>query len=372
MHFYNCECGAHHQENVCPKCRAHNAEVAPPIPKRGRPGAKLEKIVPKFFSKNGCGCKSYARKMDAWGVDGCEKRFDEIVAHLVSQASKKRVVKYFGAVNRAIASLWLTQAITRAKEPANAVDDNGDWFVAITTAPRTGCTLLESIDSIRRAGWEPTIFAEPGSTATNCETITNETKKGVWHNWLSSARYAIDNTSAKLILTVQDDSLFHPDSRAFAESILWPSNDAGFVSLYTPKHYSSNKNGTPKKPGVNRINTRSLWGACAMVWHRDVLASVINHRIAANWVGARPKSGNMKVIEKRKQDPWRIANSDTAIGRIVSDLGKTMWFVDPSPVQHIATHSTISHGGNKGRRNCLRCADHSKPLTDQIPLRGDA
>ncbi|MCR9201202.1 MAG: hypothetical protein NXI04_21385 [Planctomycetaceae bacterium] len=44
-----------------------------------------------------------------------------------------------------------------------------------------------------------------------------------------------------------------------------------------------------------------------------------------------------------------------------------MYFVDPSPVSHVAVHSTIGHGGNKGRRNCYRCADHDSPLADQVP-----
>ena len=45
-----------------------------------------------------------------------------------------------------------------------------------------------------------------------------------------------------------------------------------------------------------------------------------------------------------------------------------MFFVDPSPVQHIAEMSTISHGDNTGRRNCLRCAPWDKPLTEQVSL----
>jgi len=49
-------------------------------------------------------------------------------------------------------------------------------------------------------------------------------------------------------------------------------------------------------------------------------------------------------------------------------MGKSMWFMDPSPVQHIAEHSAMGHGGNKGRRNCGRCAKFSTPLKDQVPF----
>jgi hypothetical protein len=61
-----------------------------------------------------------------------------------------------------------------------------------------------------------------------------------------------------------------------------------------------------------------------------------------------------------------VQNSDTAIGKILNRMRRPMYFVDPSPVQHIATHSAIGHGGNDGRRNAIRIADHAQPLWDQV------
>jgi hypothetical protein len=239
-----------------------------------------------------------------------------------------------------------------------------DWFVAVTTAPRKDCTLLQCLESIANCGWSPVVFAEPGSTPTDHETITNPQRLGVWHNWLASCRAGVAS-GADYVLTVQDDSLFHPDSREFIESIQWPER-AAFVSLYTPKHYTIAKNKALRPCGVRRVQTRSLWGACALVWRREVLASVIDHRIAKLWAGARPKSGNKAVMQRRRDNPHTIANSDTAIGKICNAMGLGMWFVDPSPVSHIAKHSTIGHGGNDGRRNAYRIADHSLPLSYQV------
>jgi hypothetical protein len=220
---------------------------------------------------------------------------------------------------------------------------------------------------MRIAGFDPVIFAEPGSTAVDCETIANPQRLGVWHNWLASCYSALSH-DGDYILTAQDDSLFHPDSREFIESIKWPSN-AAFVSLYTPKHYSIYRNKKPRPTGINRIVTRSLWGACALVWRPDVLRRVIGSDIAKRWAGARPASGNMAVLDRRRENPETIANSDTAIGKIANDLGLCMYFVDPSPVSHIARYSTIGHGGNDGRRNAYRIADHSLPLSYQVPGR---
>ncbi|WP_146675291.1 hypothetical protein [Pirellula sp. SH-Sr6A] len=165
-------------------------------------------------------------------------------------------------------------------------------------------------------------------------------------------------------MTVQDDSLFHPDSGSFIDRLEFPSN-AAFVSFYTPKHYSIIK-GQEKTTGVNRIRTRSLWGACALLWTRTTLSQVVSHPRANTWIGAKPKSGNPAVYQNRKENPHLIANSDTAIGMIINKIGLAMYFVDPSPVQHIAEHSTISHGGNGGRRNCWRCADFERPLWEQV------
>lgn len=246
------------------------------------------------------------------------------------------------------------------------------WVVAVTTAPRKDCTLNLCIESLRNCGWEPIIFAEPDSTPTVLQTIHNEHKLGVWHNWLSSVRFCLNNTSADVIMTVQDDMLFHPDSKKFAEKILWPAEDVGFVSLYTPQHYSFKAHQTVemRDPGVNRIITRSLWGACALIFPRKILEEVLEHPITNKWLGAsiRTKSKTQEIMIRRKNNPSLIANSDTAIGKIMNAMGKTMWFVDPSPTSHIAEFSTIGHGGNDGKRNAYRLADFDKPLEDQVPL----
>lgn len=242
-----------------------------------------------------------------------------------------------------------------------------EWAVAVTTAPRHPCTLQASIDSLRLCGWEPTVFAEPGATIVDCTTHWNATRRGVWHNWLASCRWAI-STGADWILTSQDDALYHPDSRDLLESIDWPAG-AAFISLYTPKHYSFDRRRQCERPvGINRIITRSLWGALALAWRREVLAAVIAHPIATSWAGARPRSGNRAVIQRRRDNPATIANSDTAIGKVCNALRLGMYFADPSAVSHIATTSTIGHGGNLGRRNASRIADHSLPLAYQLSL----
>lgn len=337
------------------------------------PGTELHKIIPKFLESEGCSCRDMAKKMNTWGPDTCEKHREYIVDYLIR---KGKDVKLFGWVPRSamreVADRMLTMAITRARK-----NETEEWFVAVTTAPRKEPTVEMCLESLTLAGFRPYIFAEPKTNGLDMDThgerlVLHNERMGVWQNWIYSARYAIENSSADIIMTVQDDSLFHPDCKIFTESILWPAKDVGFVSLYTPKHYSFRPKDQHelRAPGVNRIHTRSLWGACALVWPRKVLEEVLQDDIIYNWLGAptRTKSIWEKKKEERRNDSTQIQNSDTAIGKIMNKMKRSMYFVDPSPVNHFATHSTTGHGGNRGRRNCHRCAKFSAPLQRQVPL----
>jgi len=53
-------------------------------------GTELAKLIPAWAveNKKGCGCKDMAKKMDRWGLAGCEARRREIVKHLTSQSDK--------------------------------------------------------------------------------------------------------------------------------------------------------------------------------------------------------------------------------------------------------------------------------------------
>ena len=337
------------------------------------PGTELHKIIPKFLDSENCGCRDMAKKMNYWGPEKCDKNRESIVDYLVQ---KGKDIRLFGWVPklamREVADRMLSMAINRAKNK-----ETENWFVAVTTAPREVPTVGTCLESLTVAGFRPYIFAEPNTNGIDMDIYNermfqHEERQGVWRNWIYSAKYAIENSNAEIIMTVQDDSLFHPDSKTFAESILWPARNVGFVSLYTPRHYSmTSKNKTKERPpGVNRIYTKSLWGACALVWPRKVLEEVLRSDYIYSWLGAptRTKSIWGKKQKERKENPALIQNSDTVIGKIMNQMKRSMFFVDPSPVNHFATHSATGHGGNLGRRNCYRCADFATPLQKQVPL----
>lgn len=241
-----------------------------------------------------------------------------------------------------------------------------NWAVAVTTSPREDCTLLKCVDSIRTCGWEPIVFAEPDSTPTDAFTIHNPKRLGAWHNWLSSVRYCLENTNAEAIMTVQDDAFFHPQSKVFSEKILWPDNNTGLVSLYTAKHYSVDSEERLLPRGFKQLAAVELWGACCLIFPRKPLEKLLKTNTVKNWLGVYAIK-NPQLKEYYQSNPHLIVNVDIAIGRAIRFLRKTMWFVDPSPVTHIAKHSTLGHGSNKDYRNCIRPADHSISLFEQVP-----
>ena len=80
------------------------------------PGTEFKKLIPKVMQHAGCGCNDYARKMDRWGPDLCEKRFYEIVAHLVNKAKSSRVLKMLPeGITKHQAEKWLAEAIRRSR-----------------------------------------------------------------------------------------------------------------------------------------------------------------------------------------------------------------------------------------------------------------
>jgi hypothetical protein len=234
----------------------------------------------------------------------------------------------------------------------------------VTTAPRKECTLIECLESLELAGLEPVVFAEPGSTKTDRPTVQNENRLGVWFNWLQSARWALES-GADTIYMFQDDMITHPESVDLINSITWPK-DAGYVSLYTPKHYQFTKTRELRKK-MYTIKTGSMWGATAMVFKRDVLKQLIDHPKCMDWCGCKPRTNPEGYKERRRAQPWTIQNSDYIIGLVLQMyLRYKLYYFNPSPSYHCSRYSAIGHGGNSGRRNAYYIAYQDQPLHPQI------
>jgi len=90
----------------------------PPPPQRPRtkgPGAFLSEILASLWITEieGCGCKAFAARMDAWGVDECVRRTGEIVEWMRQAAADRGLP--FSAI---AAALLVSRAITLARSAA--------------------------------------------------------------------------------------------------------------------------------------------------------------------------------------------------------------------------------------------------------------
>lgn len=259
------------------------------------------------------------------------------------------------------------------------------WAVGVTTAPRPEhYTLKRCIKSIQENGWEPIIFAEPESRleSFSCPIIQRPYRYGLWHNWLSMIRELLElHPDADVFLTVQDDSLFHPQARWIADNYF--DIDIGVFSLYTSWYYGGLANvyhydnlkdkdvefewtireykdkehhtvvDRNKPNGIHKTDFVSLWGACALMFSRKVIKQMLESPIIKRWTGIPREMDKDKWLQAIKEEPWRIKNSDTVIGDFMKANNIDFYIPMPSLVEHIALQSSadIHHGGRHNGRH---------------------
>ena len=196
-------------ENPIRACRCGWREGNSSTPLIRKVGYELQKVIDegtltslvsftvKLLKGGRCGCPELIGKMNDWGVEGCIERREEIATEI-----RKKLLYAPGAREHILNAIDL--AIVRTKPPPR--QDNGPWYVAITTAPRKVVTAEETFRQVRQAGWEPTVFAEPGSHwVSDFDYLFSPTKLGIWHNWVRSVKAALDS-GKPYILTLQDES----------------------------------------------------------------------------------------------------------------------------------------------------------------------
>ena len=139
------------------------------------------------------------------------------------------------------------------------------------------------------------------------------------------------------------------------------------ICPYIPPHTIASFRGQQKPWGVYPINTKSVWGAMCLVWHPETLRAIINTEKAKNWVGLRRRLGK-EEYNRRKDNPEFIRNLDTVLGYIIKDLGKKIYYCNPSCAQHISVDSSIGGRPAVGNRAALFLAGRDCPTPLQIPV----
>ena len=197
-----------------------------------------------------------------------------------------------------------------------------NWAVGITIAPRKDPTHTKTIDSFIEAGWDSiNIFAEPGVKFSErhklMPIIQREEKMGAWTNWFTALKDLIRlYPDADCYGIIQDDVVFCRGLRKFLEAVLWPADDVGVCSVFTPSHYTQDLAGWYKNDRAGK-----LWMAQTYFFPPDSAKSCVAHKRCKNW-------------KKEKQ-------IDNVVGFWSRATKRYPYYFSPSLAQHIGHTSTI-------------------------------
>lgn len=94
-----------HKEKVTTSVKKVTANVAPKAVGGSGPGTELSKLFAMIGIKPtaSCGCNNMINQMNVWGVEGCEKHFDQIVSHLNEAQHQYR---WTDKLRAATATVW--------------------------------------------------------------------------------------------------------------------------------------------------------------------------------------------------------------------------------------------------------------------------
>lgn len=214
----------------------------------------------------------------------------------------------------------------------------------ITTSPRPdGISYLRrTCESLIAAGGNnPTIFAEPDSPFDDIMDlkvtwIQRKERFGNWRNWREMARHMIalaDGMDEEYLLLSEDDVIYSENAiqkaTDYLNTLAAAQEPVGCLLVYTSSMYQRGN-----EQGVFPLNTRSLWGACAMAWPKRSLQAVIECHRAQRWRGA-------DVSNLPNPGSPDIAHADTAISCCLDDVNLKLWALNPGLAQHIGARSSI-------------------------------
>ena len=148
---------------------------------------------------------------------------------------------------------------------------------------------------------------------------------GAWPKfYLTLLELMLSQPNADAIMMVQDDVQFYDreNVRDYLDSILWPSETQGILSLYCSAAY------TRYSPGWFVADQNWEWGALAFVFPAEL---------------ARRFVCDAEVIAHRGTDRG-LRFIDDVIGEWAERNGIPIWYPSPSLVQHIGNASTVWPG----------------------------
>jgi hypothetical protein len=203
-----------------------------------------------------------------------------------------------------------------------------EWAVAVTTTPRKQATLDRCLDSLIATGWtSPRIIAD-GDVAISAKwnhlPMTQRTPQiGAWPSYyLTLIELMMRQPHADAYMIVQDDVVMfrHSDLRVYLESILWPDQRPGIVSLFCSRAYAQSN------PGWHKLEKNLVWGGPALIFSQEAAIQVVS---------------DLQVVRHRFQGERGLANIDGLIGAWAWETETPVFVSTPSLSQHIGHVSSL-------------------------------
>ena len=217
----------------------------------------------------------------------------------------------------------------------------------ITAAPRKSPTIDPVVTAWTEAGFDTYVHAEPDTVITvPCNREFNDQVLGAYHNWLGAAkRLCRISQPHDWVVIAQDDALPHPDTYMGCELF---AEHGSILSLYAPGHCAGRN-----QVGVIQLTTgKRLTGALAYCIQSWMLEAMLESTLCHNW-----PVGLCVSVTKASQVRW----VDTFVGLWAEANTVPVHTVLPSFVEHIAEHSTLGNGGNRGSRQAPSVLSREQP-----------
>lgn len=228
------------------------------------------------------------------------------------------------------------------------------------------------MNAIEAAGWNATVFAEPGipvsvgdqwpaifrpqTCVTHPDMVPSGTGKfGNVQNWVQTAADLLEmQEDADAFATVEDDAVVCNGAKAFIEKLLWPSDRCGAITLYAANIVDVRKS----YPQMFLHRRHGIMGTLFMVWRPECLRQIV-------WGGG--VTDHMRTVKCHPSDARAV---DSWLGNELNRIGWEMWTVTPSLVNHWhpfgrSAYSSLGHGPAAGKRQAYRYVGDNANL-DQV------
>lgn len=215
------------------------------------------------------------------------------------------------------------------------------WTVGMITCPRKdGHSYIDqSLESLTKAGFSVTVFAEPGSFVPEGANVIQRKKQyGDWTNWITGFyELLVSEYDSDYFMMVEDDAIICKDSKRYLEYAIPQLGEFASLSLYTPSIYHK-KN---FRGFHNQLEGHRTWSTVTVVMTRQKAIDFFSD--------PHVQKHRFEDIFGFENGYWQCPNTDpknsikdAVIGQWANKKGLAIYFHTPSLAEHIGDFSTLT------------------------------